>query len=199
MKTFKKKDFKRIVIESSKVDEFVNDDGGIISGDETFNKGTEIKTGPINHQGDIKGIPQTTDDFAAQAIQPRNWWWSMSYGYGQGQSRTPSTAGNLGEGDDITESNVNKMVEDILKRRTNNKDMVTKSNASDINRNDIPDIDDLSDNQMIVVGKMRDFIDTINSNNLSGEEIGIVLNYLVMNIETSQIPSDYKNIIRKSL
>jgi len=199
MKTFKKKDFKRIIIESSNVDEFVNDDGGIISGDESFNKGTEIKTGPINHQGDIKGIPQTTDDFAAQAIQPRNWWWSMSYGYGQGASRAPSLAGNLGEGDDITENNVNKMVEDILKRRSNNQDMVAKSNASDVNRNEIPDIDDLSDNQMIVVGKMRDFIETINSNNLSGEEIGIVLNYLMMNIETSQIPRDYKNIIRKGL
>jgi len=77
--------------------------------------------------------------------------------------------------------------------------MVAKSNASDVNRNEIPDIDDLSDNQMIVVGKMRDFIETINSNNLSGEEIGIVLNYLMMNIETSQIPRDYKNIIRKGL
>ena len=203
MATLKKKDFKRIVKESENVDELVNDEGGIISGDETFNKGTEIKTGPINHTGDIKGIPQTTDDYAAQAIQPRNWWWSMSYGYGQGVGKTPSPVGNFNESEELTEldnSNMMKqMVEDILAKKSDNKDMIKKSNSSDVNRNNIPDIDDLSDKQMIVVGKLKDLIDTINGNNLSSEEVGIVMNYIVSNINTSNVPMDYKNIIRKQL
>jgi hypothetical protein len=199
MPIIKKKDFKRIVNESNDVNEFVNDDGAMISGDEKYNKGAEIKTGPINTTGDIKGIPQTTDDFAAQAIQPRNWWWSLTYGYGQGVGKSPSPAGNFAESEELTESNIHKMVEDILNARSNNKDMVKRAKNNDVNRNNIPDIYDLSDKQMIIVSKMEDLIDSINSNNLSGDEVGIVMNYLISNMDTSKVSSDYKNIIRKQL
>jgi len=52
---------------------------------------------------------------------------------------------------------------------------------------------------MIIVGKLKDLIDSIGSSNLSGEEVGIVLNFLLGNIDSSQLPSDYKNILRKQL
>jgi len=212
MTTFKKKDFKKMVIESNTLDEFVNDDGSMIGGDERYNKGVDVKTGPINMHGDEKGISVDTDKHAAQAIQPRNWWWSLSYGYGQGKGKSPigSNIGNGPEGDTFGESIIDeseltseqrmkKMVEDILSRQSNNQDLVKRSTNSDVNRNGIPDIKDLSDTKMIVAGKLRDLLDTIESTNLSGEELGIVLNYLLSSIDTSQIPSDYKNIIRKQL
>ena len=214
MTTFKKKDFKKLVIESSNVDELVDVDGGIISGDERFGKDVEIKTGPINRHGDEKGIAPDTDKFRSQAVQPRNWWWSLSYGYGQGSGKRPdsvtsssitaepfSTSSMTEEisETDISEERVRKMVEDILSKKSNNQDLVKKGSASDVNRNKIPDIEELSDTKMIIVGKLKDLIDTMSSSNLNGEEAGIVLNYLLSSLDTSSIPSDYKNMIRKQL
>ena len=213
MTTFKKKDFKKLVIESENIDELVNDDGSMISGDEKYNKGVDVKTGPINMPGDEKGIAQDTDKFRSQAIQPRNWWWSLSYGYGQGSGKRPDTTTSnsmhslpLGFHEseeisevDISEERMRKMVEDILSRKSDNQELVKKRNNSDVNRNGIPDIEELSDTKMIMVGKLRDLIDTMESGNLSGEEFGIILNFLLSTLDTSSIPSDYKNIIRKKI
>ena len=213
MTTFKKKDFKKLVIESENIDELVNDDGSMISGDEKYNKGVDVKTGPINMPGDEKGIAQDTDKFRSQAIQPRNWWWSLSYGYGQGSGKRPDTTTSnsmhslpLGfhESEEISEADISeermrKMVEDILSRKSDNQELVKKRNNSDVNRNGIPDIEELSDTKMIMVGKLRDLIDTMESGNLSGEEFGIILNFLLSTLDTSSIPSDYKNIIRKKI
>lgn len=219
MTTFKKKDFKKLVRESENIDELVTDDGSMISGDEKYNKGVDVKTGPINMPGDIKGIAQDTDKFRSQAVQPRNWWWSLSYGYGQGSGKSPDsvTGSNIHaqpfeNGDssgvsenetvsesDISEERMRKMVEDILSKKSDNKELVNKRNSSDVNRNNIPDIDELSDTKMIIVGKLRDLIDSMEGSNLNGEEYGIVLNFLVSNLDTSTIPSDYKNMIRKKI
>ena len=205
MITFKKKDFKKQVSESKTVDELVDADGGIISGDEKFNKGTDVKTGPINTEPeDIKGVALTTNKHAANAIQPRNWWWSLTYGYGQGQ-RTGASAMAATVGESIDESELTaeqrmrKMVEDILSKKSNSSGIVKKSSNSDVNRNKIPDIEELEDTKMVVVGKVKDIIDSIGSGHLNGEELGILINYLVSNLDTTSIPSDYKNIIRKQL
>ena len=91
------------------------------------------------------------------------------------------------------------MVEDILSNKTNNTDIVKKRSNSDVNRNKIPDIEELSDSQMIIVGKLEDLINSMESNNMNAEELGITLNHLLSNVDTNKIPSDYKNIIRKQL
>lgn len=211
MATFKKKDFKKLVKESDNIEEFVTDDGSVISGDEKYNKGVDVKTGPINMPDDEKGIAQDTDKFRSQAIQPRNWWWSLSYGYGQGSGKRPESVHGdnihgepLGETEELTESELaeermRKMVEDILSKRSSNKDLVKKRATSDVNRDNVPDIEELSDTKMIIVGKLNDLIETMGASNLNGEEAGIVLNHLVSNLDTSKIPSDYKNIIKKQL
>ncbi len=200
MTTFKKKDFKNTVVESTQVDEFVNDDGGIIGGDEKYNKGVDVKTGPINMPGDDKGVALTTNKHAANAIQPRNWWWSLTYGYGQGTGKgaTP-IASNLGESELTAEQRMRNMVEDIMTKKSNSAGIVKKKSNSDVNRNNIPDIEELSDSQMIVVGKLDDLVDTINGLPLSPDELGIVVNRLVSKIDSSKIAVDYKNIIRKQL
>jgi hypothetical protein len=203
MATFKKKDFKNTVIETASIEEFVNDDGGIIGGDEKYNKGVDVKTGPINMPSDDKGLALTTNKHAANAIQPRNWWWSMSYGQSQGTGRGSANpiASNLGESEITSEQRMRNMVEDILSKKFNNgnTDIVKKGSNSDVNRNNVPDIEDLSDTQMIIVGKLKDLISSMGSTNMNGEELGITLNYFLNTIDTSQIPSDYKNIIRKQL
>ena len=206
MATFKKKDFIKSVNESDSIEEFVDADGGIISGDEKYNKGVDVKTGPINMPGDDKGMALTTNKHAANAIQPRNWWWSLTYGYGQGvKTGSNPVASNLGESESIDEGELTaeqrmiNMVEDILSKKSNNTDIVKKRSNSDINRHNISDIEDLSATQMIIVGKLKDLIETIGSTSMNGDELAIVLNHLLNNINTSQIPNDYKAIIRKQL
>jgi hypothetical protein len=212
MVTLKKTDFRKKIKESIKVDEFVNDDGAIIGGDEKYNKDAEIKTGPINLPGDEKGISPTTDDHATSAIQPRNWWWSLSYGYGQGSGKSPvgsnlglqgATYGSFDESIDesnlTSEQRMKKMVEDIMTKRGENKELVNRGNSNDVTRNKIPDIEDLNDTNMIVVGKVDDMMDTISTSNLSGEEVGIVLNHLLNKVDSSNIPPDYKRIIRNKI
>lgn len=209
MGTIKKSDFKMAIKEGKSIEEFVDVDGGIISGDERYNKGTEIKTGPINQPDDEGGIATTTDDFAATSIQPRNWWWSLSYGYGQGKGKSP-IGSNMGIGpndsnldESVDESELTKeqmmkkMVEDILSRKSSNKDLVKKSENSDVNRGNIPDISTIEETKMIVVGKTKDLLDSIKDSNLNGEELATVLNYILYNTDTSSIPSEYKPILRK--
>ena len=210
MTTFKKKDFKKLVKESTPVDEFVKDDGSVIGGDEPYNKGVDVKTGPINMPDDEKGVAQYTDKFFAQAIQPHNWWWSLNYGYTGPTARATSLSpnnledGGMSESETVdealtSEQRMRNMVEDILSRKSDNKEMVKKTSTSDVNRNNIPDIDELSDTKQIVVGKLNDLIDTIGSSNLSGEEIGIVANYLISKLDTSKLPAGFKTMITKQL
>lgn len=212
MVTIKKKDFKKSISKGRVIKEFVGDGGGIISGDEKFNKNVDVKTGPINTDpDDIKGVALDTDTHKSQAVQPRNWWWSMSYGYGQGKGTLPIGAniGMNGSGEAFDESideseltaeqRMKKMVEDILTNKTNKSELVKKRSNLDINRNKIPDIDELEDTKMIVVGKLDDIVDSVKSGNLNGEELGIMLNHLLININTDSIPRDYKRIIKNHI
>lgn len=209
MRTIKKADLKKAIIEGKSINEFVDDDGGMISGDERFNMGSEIKTGPINQPDDDHGIATTTDDFAASSIQPRNWWWSLSYGYGQGKGKSP-IGSNIGIGPDdsnldesIIETELTKeqmmknMVEDLLSKKTSTHDLVKKSENSDVNRGKIPDITNIEETKMIVVGKTKDLLNAIKDGNLDGQELAIVLNYILYNTDTSTVPQDYKSILRK--
>lgn len=205
MGTIKKSDFKKAVKEGKSIEELVDADGGIISGDEKYNKGSEIKTGPINQPDDEKGVPTTTDDFAATSIQPRNWWWSLSYGYGQGKGKSP-IGSNIGMHSDnyeldeseLTEEQMMKnMVEDILSKKSSNQDLVKKSENSDVNRGEIPDVSKIEDTKMIAVGKTKDLVASIKDGNLSGEDLAILLNFVLYNTDTTEIPSEYKNILRK--
>jgi hypothetical protein len=201
MATIKKNDFKRVVSEGKSLNEFVDSDGGIISGDERFNMGSEIKTGPLNQPDEDKGIATTTDDFASTSIQPKNWWWSFSYG----QSNPPVVGNldmnpsdtNLDESELTREQLMKNMVEDVLAKKSSNKDLVRKSDNNDVNRDNIPDISKLEKTKMVVIGRIKDFIDSINNDNLNGEELAIMLNYMLKNVKTTDIPFEYKSILKK--
>ena len=184
MSTFKKKDLKKYK-KSEKIEELVDDDGSPIGG----TKGSSMN---ITNDTEIY-VPdqQTGDEFAAQALQPNQ--------YYKGFGGTPYTRGaiTVGENDDIAESKMKDMIENILGDKSNNIDMVKRKNISDVNRNDIPDISTLSN--PIVSKKTSDIINTINKNNLSGEEISIILNNIISSLNINEIPQDYKKIIISKL
>ena len=183
--------------DKDEIKELVNSDGSFISGDHTRNSNREIETGPV----DVDGIPQTTDDYAATAIQPRNWW--TLYGNNQyGGTNYSHGVLPIGEAEKkvIAKDKMEKMVEDLIKSKPDYRDMVKKTISTDINRNKIPDLDDLTNaNKQIVVSKLNQLVESIKHNALTSDEIGIIIYYLIANVNITKLSDDYKNIIKKKL
>jgi hypothetical protein len=205
MGTYKKKDFKKIKsedlkVKEEKIDELVGPDGAELEdGDDIDGVGTnnsEIQAGPTLPYDD-KGDPTTSRDHEKSAIQPRRDY----YIDGVGGTHTGSVVGvgNMYEGeelDEIAKAKMRKMVKELLSNRNQDNEMVNRSNSSDVNRNQIPDLTELNPT---ISNKVNELIKAVGANQLSKDEIGIVLNHIVMSLDTSQISPDYKNLIKKNL
>lgn len=109
----------------------------------------------------------------------------------------------------MSESSKNKMkhlIEDIVDRNFSDE---TKKNLStrldklkkygDVNKNGVPDIDIISDENPLLVRKVKNLIDIIEKNLATGEQKGVILNYLINNIGTLDIPAEYKKEMIKKL
>ena len=82
------------------------------------------------------------------------------------------------------------------------EDIVTKKIAKDvfnIKKNGIPDIDVVSEENPILVRKLKNLIDIIGLNLATGEQKGVILNFLIDNIGIVDIPTEYKQEIVKKL
>jgi hypothetical protein len=112
--------------------------------------------------------------------------------------------------DKMTESSKKKMkrlIEDIVDK--NFSDDETKKNLSirldklkkygDINKNGVPDIDVISEENPLLVRKVKNLIDIISKNQATGEQKGVILNFLINNIGTVDIPTEYKQEMLKKL
>lgn len=186
MATFKKKDIKKI-----NVDELVDPDGTFIDGDESHETTSQIKTAP----------QQTTDKFAKTAKQPL----PLVYGW-NGTRYSHGMRGGLGdtmyEEDDVeldeAELKMAKMVEDILTKKLSQKDIVNKQDIADINRNQVPDLEELGSrfNKQNIASNIKTLISNIKADKLSGEEKAIIINYILQGIGTEDIENDYKNILK---
>lgn len=183
MKTFKKKDIKKI-----NVDELVDPDGTFIDGDESYNTTSQSRTAP----------QQTTDKYAKTAKQKMPW----LYGY-MGTPYSHGQRGSIGEEGTVEEAEkrMTKMVEDILTKKMRKKDVVNRRPNNDINRNHIPDLEDLAQkfNKQDIASNIQSLMSTINSNNLSSEEKAIIINYIIQNIGTDDIEYDYKKILKGAI
>lgn len=109
----------------------------------------------------------------------------------------------------MSESSKKKMkhlIEDIVDKNFSDE---TKKNLStrldklkkqvDINKNGIPDIDVISEENPLLVRKVKNLIDIIEKNLATGEQKGVILNYLINNIGTLDIPAEYKKEMIKKL
>jgi len=198
MATIKKKDIKNYkqhcgdhIGNGEKQDEFIEElvdaDGSEIEGDRNPTNDSEIE------------VPdqQTSDEFAQSAIQPNRYYYGMggtAYSHG---ARVGMAEGEETEIDEGKET-FKKMVEDILSKRNATSDMVDRYQDTDVNRNEVPDIEDLAKKfqKPIAAKRAQEILDSIKKNNLNGEEVGIILNYIVANLNTNEIPNDYKRVIK---
>lgn len=185
---FSKKDFKKSYIPKDDNIEELYDADGEFGGDRPNKPFSDIYVDTQKSFDDTSDfeteIPQTSADFAALAKNTSNYDGLFNGG-------TPYY--NSGVHENIRER-VRSMAEEIVKN-TPKSDFVKKTSYSDVNRNNIPDIDEL-ENQAIIA-KSKGFISSINSNQLNGEEIGILLNFILINIDIDNIPRDYKQILKR--
>ena len=191
MTKIKKKDF------ISKINELVDAEGAPIQGDRNVTNNSEIETGPVQPSFDDnsdyeKGVATTTDR-AARYKQPINWLTGLGYG-GSAYSHGIRTSLSITED---SSAKIKKMIKEFLKQKSNDNDVVKKYNDTDINRNKIADLDEL--NSLAAVSKTKEFLNVIKNNNLKGDQIGMILNYVINNVDTSKISKDYKNIIIKKI
>lgn len=82
------------------------------------------------------------------------------------------------------------------------EDLVTKQITKDVfnlKKNGIPDIDVVSEENPILVRKLKNLIDIVGLNQATGEQKGVILNFLIDNIGIVDIPTEYKQEIVKKL
>lgn len=181
--------------EEGLLDELVDDDGTLVGGGQ--------KSGRPRHTNDSEiwtAPQQTTADYAKGVSQPRRFYAMGGTPYSHGSIGAMESEKKEGEYF-LKERNIRKMVEDILSKRTNRNDIVRNKRPSDINKNKIPDIEELfrNDNKASVATNTNYLIRSINDNELTGEEIGMVLNAILMNTDTEQIPEQFKEQLKKNI
>lgn len=179
------------------LDELVDSDGNFISGDETYKTTSQVRTAP----------QQTTADYAASAIQPRRY---FGGGFDGGGGTPYSHGSTVAVGESVEKEvpleekeKMKSIIEDILDKKNKEDDLVGKDvRYSDLNKNKIPDIEDLGGekyDQYSVSTKTRDLVDSINKNELSGEEIAITLNFILNNINVEEVPANLRRILKRKI
>lgn len=99
---------------------------------------------------------------------------------------------------EASKAKMEEYVEDIVSKKLS-KDILDKIKSDgEIRRNGIPNIDVIEENP-VLVRKVKNLIDIIEKNQASGEQKGIILNFLINNIGTVDIPNEYKQEILKKL
>ena len=97
-----------------------------------------------------------------------------------------------------------KLVEDILTTNNNHSEFVPNKSSSNIispdtNRNGIPDIDELNKTKPEAVRNVQDFITNIKTTPLTPDESAIILNYVVANMKSEHMSTDYKMKLKGSI
>ena len=191
MATYKKKDFSKNFNEEE-IEELVDGDGGLIGGNtKNFNSDSEVMTDtPYDGSEEAdQDYPLTTDKHVSNTRQRRRYPWG--YGYAASATHAVRESQKI-----LAKERMEDLIEDLMSDRSDNRDMVKGGNVQDINRNKIPDIEDITNNNQALSSTLKSVIDIMNGQDVNGESVGVILNYIISNVNTNDIPQDYKRIIR---
>ena len=142
--------------EVEELEEFVNGMGASISGDKPNVNNSEIETAP----------QATSDDHNQAAIQPNRYLYNVD-SVGPRGNGTISTMESKYE---LAKSKLIEMLEDVT-----GPQMSSNKTITDFNDNDVVDINELPSN---VARKLTDLVDSVINNNLTTEQIEIVIEYV---------------------
>jgi hypothetical protein len=166
MQTLKKKDIKKYIgkIDNNaevELDELVNSVGGSIGSDDKNLNTSQIKTAP----------QATTDDFNTKAIQPNRYLFNVD---------AVNAAGNAVSTESIDKLAKNKMLK--LLENISTPDLSKTDTLTDFNKNDVSDINELPSN---VARKVTDLIETVDNNNLSKNQVELILKIINQKLENN--------------
>ena len=198
--------------------ELVNKGGTRIGGDYKIDQDNSMTTSPSEP-------PVTTDDFIKATRQGKTMAVKKAY---EGvieflTANSDKKVKNFYREDDETNDEVEVPKEDLKKTKSKNKvikkkrgkkktdalieDVFTKKDfdkefvekrVNNLNKKEIPNIDSVRDTNPILIRKVGLLKDVIEKNDSSGEEIAVILNYL-LDIDLTQIPIEYKKILKNKL
>jgi len=193
---YTKKEFKENY-KPKDLDELYDASGGEIDGDTPIITTTQVTSFTPKIPGDdstnrelSKDGPITLNKYIAQT---RNTSAEPYHGFPGGM---PYGVGGVYESEGIVEmakQRVKNMLEDLVNKNQNNG-MVTTDKYSDFNQNKIPDIQEIEDET--VIDKTTSFLESIKSLNDS-EKLAIVMNYILTNVDMSELSKNHKNILKK--
>jgi len=193
---YTKKDFKENY-KPEDLDELYDASGGEIGGDTPMMTTSQVTSFTPKIPGDdssnrefSKDGPPTLNKYIAQT---RNTSAEPYHGFPGGM---PYGVGGVYESEDIVErakKRVKNMLEDLVNPNEKNG-MVTTTTYSDFNQNKIPDIQEIDDET--VIDKTTKFLESIKSLNDS-EKLAIVMNYILKNVDMSELSKNHKNILQK--
>lgn len=138
---------------------------------------------------EFMGYPywQSKEDFENTFVS----WWEDTAG-----NSFPDYTNRMEES---SKKKMKSMVEDIVDKKFP-KEVVDKiKKYGDIRKNGVPDIEIISDENPLLVRKVKNLIDIVEKNQATGEQKGVILNFLINNIGTIDIPTEYKQEMLKKL
>ncbi len=172
--------------------ELVNKNGVKIRGDER-----------IDQSNNATASKYTTDD-KIQMTRQNGWNQYNNYGrvtyLGEDEEEEEEDDSKNNENvnlEEVSRHKMNSLIEDIFTKKDFDKEFVQK-NKSDLKLNAIPEIDTIKDTNPILIRKVQNLKDLIEKGEATGEEKAIMLNYL-LSINMSDIPTEYKNELKKKI
>lgn len=184
-KTFKKSEIKNYLTEK-RLDELIGTNGALISPTNNYKQSRNF----------IKS-KKTTDDYVRNSTQgPEAYfiyggpYYGINYAY------------IVNEEDDLLESeeSMKSLVDEIIRnKKDKSRDVVKKIKEEDMLNVpiSIPDISELKNvyEKPIVIRKINSLLDLIHKENINGDELAILLNYLIDNIGLESISEEHKELI----
>jgi hypothetical protein len=226
MATIKKKDLKKYEpkreLDEISIGDVELEGGGFEDTDGSLSNSTsEISAGPhIKSAAGKRSKAIDTDTVEKDKMQ------HLKYNTGMGTSVYANTAiarentiNDKKKLDEVAKNMMRKIVEDMLtnksktnsgmvnktndsiitgkSEKSNDTSMDSKPNTPDVNNDNIPDIKEL--NNKAITSNSINFINFITNTEIQGDERGIILNYILSNIDLSDISPNYKSILIKRI
>lgn len=182
--------------------ELVNKFGAPIGGDYRIDQDDSMTTSPTNP-------PVSTDDFIKATRQGPNRFMYRSFARENDdenknvklskkdkRKKYPKKAKQ--EIEESSRFKMDELLEDIIDKKSFDRDIVDRLKQSKMAENGIPDIENIKETNPILIRKVMALKDIIEKNNATGEEKAIILNYL-LGLDMTDIPTVYKQKLKNKI
>jgi hypothetical protein len=185
--------------------EFVNKSGSRIKGDYRIDQVNSMTTSPASP-------PVTTSDYVNSTRQGMSRYMYRSF-YGENdetndaeipeedkQKKYPKK-GKKKVVKKLKESSkvkLDELINDIITKKNFDSDIINKIKTSELRLNAMPSLDIVKETNPILVRKVIALKDILDKNEPTGEELAIILNY-ILDTDMSKIPNQYKEELKKKI